>query len=711
MSSIQVRRAAGTKRRGMTLAGLIAAAGTAFPAACGGSDGSSLFSDEPQEGEGGAAGREAAAGGSQNGLPTNAPGGGGQGGATGKAGAAGEADACNAECDTAERCCEGVCVDLSEDVDHCGECKHRCQAQHTDLSCDSGECVVDECDAGFLDCNGRPIDGCETADRGLPGAPRLLSPELGAYTGSVHAASSRRPILRWSPPTIQGSCNDLTYHIELDDSCARDDYQTCAFESPELSKNGIESSFWVPDQALPVRTTAPVGASYGWRVRACENAERCSEWSEVRYLNVGRLRDDLNGDGYSDVFALSSDEAIASHTHILAGGAVFATTGDPPEVRPTLNLDSTLDSFADARFLGDVNGDGFMDLIRGQPGTSLSLILGAEDLALLSSIELPSPSNAFRSVAAAGDWNGDGFDDFAVSDWGSGTGTAPELVRIYLGGSPLDLELPIEIDAPETLTRGQFGSELEGGMDFDADGYSDLFILDGDDTRIHWVRGRPSTARSISASLSTLATCHFFSGSKLTRAGDMNGDGFADLAARCESRVLLYLGARTPELEPIWELALEPETIGRHRDLVGGYDLGQDGLSDLLFIAPGSVSPSLMLLPGSRSLSFSSDAVVFGGPLGDASEPRDGLSIGDHDGDGHWDVLVQVQAHQTSTERLRWLSGSEVVPSGVACDQPESSFGFVGNWCDARGEDIIGRYANDLSLDYAIVGFGHVLAR
>ena len=57
--------------------------------------------------------------------------------------------------------------------------------------------------------------------------------------------------------------------------------------------------------ALKVSKAPPVGAFYAWRVRACDASLRCGAWTEVRYLHVGRVREDIDGDSYGDLLALS----------------------------------------------------------------------------------------------------------------------------------------------------------------------------------------------------------------------------------------------------------------------------------------------------------------------------------------------------------------------------------------------------------------------
>ncbi len=69
-------------------------------------------------------------------------------------------DACAADA----RDCNGSCVDLSNNLMHCGACGHACSAtNHRAPSCERGACVVGGCERGYGDCDGLSINGCETA--------------------------------------------------------------------------------------------------------------------------------------------------------------------------------------------------------------------------------------------------------------------------------------------------------------------------------------------------------------------------------------------------------------------------------------------------------------------------------------------------------------------------------------------------------------------
>lgn len=63
--------------------------------------------------------------------------------------------------------CDGICVDLASNPEHCGECDRPCQATNAvSDGCDSGTCQL-TCETGFVDENGdlgqADGDGCEVA--------------------------------------------------------------------------------------------------------------------------------------------------------------------------------------------------------------------------------------------------------------------------------------------------------------------------------------------------------------------------------------------------------------------------------------------------------------------------------------------------------------------------------------------------------------------
>lgn len=67
-------------------------------------------------------------------------------------------------CDEADNDCDGEVDEgfaFLLDVEHCGRCGNACDVMNGVGRCDSGECVIGSCEAGFEDNNGDLSDGCE----------------------------------------------------------------------------------------------------------------------------------------------------------------------------------------------------------------------------------------------------------------------------------------------------------------------------------------------------------------------------------------------------------------------------------------------------------------------------------------------------------------------------------------------------------------------
>jgi len=651
-------------------------------------------------------------GGSSRGAETGDAGGDGGGGdgrgnddaGAGGVNAAGSGADADCGCSRTEACCEGACVDFKVDAQNCGVCGATCDAKHGVGSCSDSVCVIDSCDDGFVDCNGEPADGCEAKDDGLPNPPRLLAPANGHNTGSALSDGARRPRLRWSAAASgTGSCGGVTYQVQLDDSCEIG--KACAFKSPEIDATGIEGPQYQPEKALAVATSAPVGARYFWRVRACETETRCSDWTDARYLNVGRLSDDLNGDGYSDLFATSWDGESGKHLHLRSGPLAAEAAGDA--VRPSLNLVGPIGYYGHARFLGDVNGDGFADAIRGTDGGA-ELVLGAAKFDDIGTVALTSELSGTHGVAALGDWDGDGLADFAVSDSVT-VETPPSLVHVYRGRRD-GKWTATDISAPSGTTAASFGTSLEGGLDFDGDGYTDLFILDGGEGLAHFVPGGPNAAGKIKASLATGTSCEYYLKPNLVRAGDLNGDGYDDLAVRCANRLMVFGGGRTPSLEPLWSHDFSAAGTALGHGIAGGVDLGSDGFSDLLVHGDDASGANLFVLAGSATLSESAELEPFRGVLSKdgTAVAGDGLSCGDFDGDGHADLLVQLRRGG----ELRLFSGGKSASSGSCVAASAEAAASAGDFCRSAVTTIEGEYATDTNPSYPIGdSFGAALAQ
>lgn len=278
-------------------------------------------------------------------------------------------------------------------------------------------------------------------------------------------------------------------------------------------------------------------------------------------LGVAVAGADVNGDGLSDI-AISRP----SYTNVEAGeGAVFVYLGNATATQPTapvatLESNSVLASMGDSlASAGDVNGDGYGDLIVGS--TDFNNIQGKVWVFQGKSTGINttatwsySPSwpgqnqpNFAESVASAGDVNGDGYDDVMVA--------APRFsADQYLDGrtfvwlgSTTGLNSAVAWISQGTESYEEMGYAISGVGDLNGDGYGDVAVgspwHNYDTLRgvFNDYLGGPGGLGQGSDSYSSSPSG--FAGDHVGNAGDVNGDGFADMLVPDDSNnIYLFLG-------------------------------------------------------------------------------------------------------------------------------------------------------------------------
>jgi hypothetical protein len=406
-----------------------------------------------------------------------------------------------------------------------------------------------------------PICDCDQdhdgfTDDDCPAVPVPIAPRDGLRTGADHA-----PVFRWLGA-------GPSYDVQLVG-------QTTTVAT-------TTATTWTPTAPLLSSGGAPVGTRYTWRVRACDATAGCSAWSRRRYLDVGRFLGDLDGDGHEDLIVGAPGAGVNF------SGAIWIGYGSPSGFQPSAfqridNPTPADDSgFGDAIAVGDVDADGFADVVVGAGKDAVSgtvfVYRGSESgLTLAQTLVPPVDVQAYGQYLAVADFDGDGYDDAAVGAKGA---------LYVLPGGPGGLGDPVPVPMPDELA-GLTDTAATGG-DVNGDGYPDLALAApyaGTGGAVALLFGGP--AGLAPGWTETFPTASGMLGDSIG-LGDLDGDGYADLAAGATgaSTIVSWLGGPgAPRRGLTYQLAGIGGTLkiaalgGAHDDLLAGapaYSIGLD---------------------------------------------------------------------------------------------------------------------------------------
>jgi hypothetical protein len=422
---------------------------------------------------------------------------------------------------------------------------------------------------------------------------------------------------------------------------------------------------------------------------------------------------DVNGDGFSDVI-ISSTKYDQEYNE----GKVSAFYGSSDGL-PTLESWSAESNQANSSFGGgigtaiagggDVNGDGYSDVIIGAPtfdnGESdegkVFVYFGAQQ-GLSQSANWTAEGDQVNgyfgsSVSFAGDVNNDGFDDVLVAATG--------LSKVYLYfGSATGLGLvPVWVSGTFANCL-QIGFSVGSAGDINNDGYGDIIL-----GSIYCSNGQTNEGRVFAyyGSGSGLATEPDWSfesdqanahlGYRVASAGDVNSDGYSDVLVSAiiydngennEGRVFLFLGSSSGlSAVPDWFAESNQSTPSGEfgalfgSDIASGGDVDGDGFGDVLVGARGydrngflKDAGRVYLFNGSAS-GLSSEPSWIGEPPATAPNDYCGASVdgaGDITGDGYDDIIFGCYGYDNGqlNEGVVYLHYGEPVPSPTPVVSP-----------------------------------------
>ncbi len=314
-------------------------------------------------------------------------------------------------------------------------------------------------------------------------------------------------------------------------------------------------------------------------------------WSfdlEDRVFNAG----DVNGDGYGDI--LVSTSRSLQRAVVYRGGS----RGLEPVPLTTLTYSFDVpwrDTLATA--VGDVNADGYADVVLSAvraTGGQIFLFPGSNvGLSATPSAVIDSPAGSTlwgEVVSGAGDVNGDGFADVLVgSHWGSRTAAT---MHLFLGGRA-GLTATSAIRLIGFDGTDQFSSCASAG-DFNGDGYADVFAHTYSfGPRSGYVSvylggprgpapGPTATVTRVGESASSVTN-----GGISSARGDFNGDGYGDVALALDTGegVYLFLGSAAGTWMAPSRVLQRSESS--YTSVVGTGDVDGDAIADMIAIRRG----------------------------------------------------------------------------------------------------------------------------
>ncbi|MBL8008380.1 MAG: FG-GAP repeat protein [Ignavibacteria bacterium] len=420
---------------------------------------------------------------------------------------------------------------------------------------------------------------------------------------------------------------------------------------------------------------------------------------------------DVNGDGYSDVIVGASGySAQTGRSYIFFGGINMNNTADVTMTGEAGNIlfGGSVSS------AGDVNGDGYSDVIIGASGYSgytgrAYIYFGGTSMDNTADVIMTgeSPSSFGKSVSSAGDVNGDGYYDVIVgaNDYSSNTGRA----YIYLGGSSMNNTADVIMTGEATINY--FGFSVSTAGDVNGDGYSDVIVganfYSSNTGRAYIFFGGASMNNTSDVTMTGETSGSQF-GKSVALAGDVNGDGYSDVIVGADSystntgRAYIFLGGSLMNNISDVTMTGEISEIQFGRSVSSAGDINGDGYSDIIAGANtyNTNTGRAYLYFGGSSMNNIAD-VTMTGEGANNSFGNSVSSAGDINGDGYPDLITGAPDNNSNTGKAYIYLGSAISAKPIlnyVKDVPNDQGGKVKvKWArsslDINGNNLITSYS------------------